>query len=404
MFRTRRTETPSPAWHEDPVAQQLDARLRSLNDNCLTDLVAGLHAMREGDLTVRVDPKTAPIEAASDDPALNALVALFNDMLAKAQTALAGYNEVRETLRAALGDQNCLHDLEARLRSLSDNCLTDLGGGLAAMAEGDLTVHVAPVTTPLTTGPGQRLGDLGEIFNGMLAKAQAGLESYNGSRTSIAGMIGEVATAAARMAGSTQQMSATTQEAGSAIEEIAHAAAGVAGGAQRQVELVEQAQEVTREAVEVAADARRMAQQGVELTVQIATIADQTNLLALNAAIEAARAGEQGRGFAVVADEVRKLAESAAATVAQTKDAFGALAGSVDDVSGCVVRVSEATQEVAAVAGEASSATQQVSASAQQSSASTQQIAATSTELAELAGELDRLVGAFRTSAAARMV
>src|SRR5262245_33946100 len=130
---------------QEPVVAELTERLTSLHDNCLTNLVAGLEAMRGGDLTVEVLPVTSPIAGHSDDPALQRLVELFNSMLAKAQTALEGYNDVRETQRRALGDRSCLAALEARLTSLSDHCLTGLGEGLAAVAEGDLTVDVQPV-------------------------------------------------------------------------------------------------------------------------------------------------------------------------------------------------------------------------------------------------------------------
>jgi methyl-accepting chemotaxis protein len=381
------------------TVEQVKLGLRSLHDHCLSNLGGGLGAMTGGDFTVDVQPATKPISTTDVDPGSLELVELFNSMLAKAQGALSDYNLLREDLRGALGDQSCLGDLRERLRSLDENCLTGLGAGLNAAAEGDLTVEANPVTTPIVAHGGRGVGELGEIFNSMLDKAQGGIAAYNAMRTRlndrVSTMIEEIGSLAGRVAASSQQMTAGALETGLAIDEIAKSSVSVAEGAERQVALVASARSATQEAVDTAAAAREVAEQGVALTAEISNIANQTNLLALNAAIEAARAGDQGRGFAVVADEVRKLAESASKTADQTRDAFHGLASSIEAVSVCVNRVVEVTDQVAGVAEETSAATEQTSASAQESSASTQEISGASEQLAAMASELDKLVSAF---------
>jgi methyl-accepting chemotaxis protein len=255
-----------------------------------------------------------------------------------------------------------------RLSSLRDNCATDLEGGLTALREGDLTVEVRPVTQPIPSWSRDELGDVAQATNAIRDKMVAAIEAYNDSRSGLAGMIGQVSQTAGAVASSSQQMAATSDEAGRAVGEIANAIGDVAVGAQRQVEGIGDARRLGDEVVEATArsaddasataqaaeEARRIAGDGAGAVGQatesmrsvreasteatdairrlgaksgeiggivdtITGIAEQTNLLALNAAIEAARAGDQGRGFAVVAEEVRKLAEEsqrAAASIA----------------------------------------------------------------------------------------
>jgi methyl-accepting chemotaxis protein len=79
--------------------------------------------------------------------------------------------------------------LRDRLESLRDHCLTDLQGGLNAMAaEGDLSREVAPVTTPVHVRGGDEIATLGEIFNDMLEQAQATAAAYNSMRARTAEM------------------------------------------------------------------------------------------------------------------------------------------------------------------------------------------------------------------------
>src|SRR5262249_20034844 len=157
----------------------------------------------------------------------------------RAQTALEGYNAMREELRSALGDQSCLDQLRARMTSLDSHCLAGLRGGLDAMHRGDLTVEVKPVTTLITSTNGHSIAQLGAVFNGMLNKAQAALAAYEGTRANLAAMILDIHRNSEAVATASTQMAATSEEAGRAVGDIAHAVTEVAHGAELQVRSVE---------------------------------------------------------------------------------------------------------------------------------------------------------------------
>jgi methyl-accepting chemotaxis protein len=341
--------------------------------------------------------------------------------------------------------------LADRLSLLSANCLTQLDHGLGAMAAGDLTFAVEATTTPIPDPGADELGRLAATFNGMLERAQRGLDAYNETRERLAEMVREISSGSAGVSAASQEMAATSEETGRAVLEIATAINEVASGATRQVQTVDRARTAAEETASAATEAQSVAGEGVAAAKQasdamnlvressgqvsdaigslaakseqiggivetITGISDQTNLLALNAAIEAARAGEQGRGFAVVAEEVRKLAEEsqqAAATIsrliaeiqaetARTVDvvADGARrsqdsAAVVDQARDAFLQIGQTiadiagrVQQIADASGDIAAVAEQSSATTEQVSASTEQTSASTEQIAASAQEL----------------
>jgi methyl-accepting chemotaxis protein len=284
------------------------------------------------------------------------------------------------------GVRRSIQRVLTRLREVQTRDVAGLRQALEAMAAGDLTAAAETTTDPLDALPADDIGAVGHAVNEVRADTGGMIDAYNATRSALAGIVGEISYGASTVSSSSQQMAATSQEAGQAIGQIAHAVSDVAQGAERQLGMIEATRvqtasvtEATSRGAEVAVQTADAAQRARELANEgaaavseatsamdavreasaeatqairslgaksdqitgivsaITGIAEQTNLLALNAAIEAARAGDQGRGFAVVADEVRKLAEESQ----QAAGTIAALIGEIQTETARAVQVVE---------------------------------------------------------------
>ena len=203
------------------------------------------HDQLEDEVRADADASMRASKHAAAEARTTVLIVVVIAVLAAIGLALLVTRSVTRPV-AALGE---------RLRSLNENCLHDLGNGLNAIAEGDLTREVVPVTTPVEVRSKDEIGQLSDTFNEMLAKAQGGIASYNDMRGQLGALIGEVSAGAGSVSAASEQMATTSDEAGRAVGEIASAVGDVAMGAERQVRMVEETREAVLEAAR-AAEAR----------------------------------------------------------------------------------------------------------------------------------------------------
>ncbi len=218
-------------------------------------------------------------------------------------------------------------------------------------------------------------------------------------------------------ASSLEQTAASVEELSSTVQQSANASREASALSQRSASVAREGNDAMARVIHTMDDISRSSSRIGEIIGVIDGIAFQTNILALNAAVEAARAGEQGRGFAVVAGEVRNLAQrtltasreikalidestdkvaTGSQLVHSTGRTMSEVVQSVEQVSGLIADITDATQEQALGLSQINQAVGQLDAVTQQNSAMVEELAAAASSLQAQARVMNDAVRVFR--------
>jgi methyl-accepting chemotaxis protein len=294
--------------------------------------------------------------------------------------------------------------------------LKTMAQGVNDMVAGHISVKKKAMACVAEFGKGNFKAQL-EKFPGKKAFINDTIEAM---RTNLTGLISETAQNASALAGSSEELTAVSQQMAGNAEETATQAnvvsaasdqvsknvSSVASASEQMQASIREISKNANESARVAKNAVRVAQQTNETVKKlgessgeignvikvITSIAQQTNLLAINATIEAARAGEAGKGFAVVANEVKELAK-------QTARATEDIGQKIDAIQGDTRGAVKAIEEIGTIINQINDISNSIASAVEEQTVTTNEIGRSVTEAARGVNDIARNISSVALAA-----
>lgn len=219
-----------------------------------------------------------------------------------------------------------------RLTSLQRHCVTNLENGIRSLSNGNFSIDVQPMTSPIQNPSRDEIGTAAATVNTVLTQMVSTIASYNESRANLSALIRDV-----------QQTANSISDASSSLRENSDQMAAATG------QIAVAINEVTRSAVSLsslsqdsARDVERVAAGSQQLAASAATSSDSASA----SRDEATQIGQRIQMVATASQELATVAEESRSAAQRGQEAVNEAVRSMESIAGTVERASATVDQL----------------------------------------------------------